>query len=517
MKNQFAIIACLFSYAVLGQGSMDIDWQRNLGGGAGDFFTNVGSTADGGYILTGYTSSDDIEVPSYNGSADTWVVKTDPSGTTQWQQCFGGSAMDNAQAIIQTGDGGYMLVGSTSSNDGHVTGHHGGYDALVIRLDANGELIWAKCFGGTLNDHGMDLIRTSDDRFMMVGSTNSNDEDVHGNNGNYDVWVLSFDSDGVIEWQNCYGGSANDLAEAICTSPSGGYAIACSTTSTDGDVTGNNGNNDVWILNIDTNGSIVWQYCYGGSYNDTGNDIFHSPDEGLIFAATCVSSDGHISTNHGGSDGWIGKLDSNGTLLWEKSYGGSDHDELFNIQTGAQGNIVVSGYTISMEIEGHSGAKDLWVMELTENGDLIWEKAYGGSNTEEATGSIMTVDGGIFLAGYSNSIDGDLGGNNGSHDAWMLKLAPNHTSVHGFDTNPTSIIPNPTHGPCTILFSTTDPGIIRIVLHDLAGHMLVDLFTGHMPVGGTTLNFSIDQVPAGIYFLQIQSGKQFTTHKVVKL
>ncbi|MGB4230357.1 MAG: hypothetical protein WBJ63_07370 [Bacteroidales bacterium] len=125
-----------------------------------------------------------------HGGGDYWVVKLDSSGTIQWQKCLGGTDNDEAKSIQQTSDGGYIVAGETWSNDGDVSGNHGIVDSWIVKLNSSGDIIWQKCFGGTDDDVAFSIQQTSDGGFIVAGGTWSNDGDMSGNHGGSDAWVV---------------------------------------------------------------------------------------------------------------------------------------------------------------------------------------------------------------------------------------------------------------------------------------------------------------------------------------
>ena len=167
-----------------------------------------------------------------------------------WQKCFGGSKDDEAKSIQQTSDGGFIVAGKTWSNDGDVTGNHGREDFWAVKLSATGAIQWQKCLGGSGWDVATSIQQTSDGGFIVAGRTNSNDGDVTGNHGNDDFWVAKLSSTGAIQWQKSLGGSGEDKAYSIQQTSDGGFIVAGYTASNDGDVTGNHGYDDFWVVKL---------------------------------------------------------------------------------------------------------------------------------------------------------------------------------------------------------------------------------------------------------------------------
>ncbi|MBN1322678.1 MAG: hypothetical protein JW986_01575, partial [Methanotrichaceae archaeon] len=236
-----------------------LDWQRCLGGSSDDYVNSIQPTPDGGYIMAGGTYSNDGDVSGNHGGNDIWMVKLDQSGNLLWQKCLGGSDYDYVNSIQATTDGGYIMAGQTYSNDGDVSGNHGGYDIWVVKLDQNGDIQWQKCLGGSDYDYVSSIQATPDSGYIMAGGTYSNDGDVSGYHYGSDVWAVKLDQNGNIQWQRCLGGNGSEYANSILATPDGGYIMAGQTYSNDGDVLGNHGNSDAWAVKLDQNGNIQWQ------------------------------------------------------------------------------------------------------------------------------------------------------------------------------------------------------------------------------------------------------------------
>ena len=226
----------------------------------------------------------------------------------EWQKCLGGTSEDIAYSIQQTSDGGFIVAGETLSNDGDVSGNHGGRDAWVVKLNSSGDIIWKKCLGGTDHDFAYSIQQTSDGGFIVAGLTGSNDGDVSGNHGGSDAWVVKLNSSGNILWQKCLGGTDGDYANSIQQTSDGGFIVAGETESNDGDVSGNHGGFDSWVVKLNSSGNIEWQKCLGGTGWDWENSIQQTSDGGFIVAGYTNSNDGDVSGNHGSKDYWVVKL-----------------------------------------------------------------------------------------------------------------------------------------------------------------------------------------------------------------
>jgi hypothetical protein len=415
-----------------------IQWQKCLGGSGVDIAYAVQQTVDGGYIVAGWTTSFDGDVTGHHGntvypSGDCWLIKLDSNGNKMWQKCLGGSYDDGANAVQQTSDGGYILAGYTQSNDGDVAGNHGNppfpltNDYWVVKLKANGDIDWQKCLGGSGMDEAYAIQQTSDGGYIVAGHTASNDGDVtgyHGSGGNDDYWVVKLKANGDIDWRKCLGGSGDDGANAVKQTPDGGYIVAGQTMSNDGDLIGNHGGYDYGVVKLKANGDIEWAKCLGGSGNDIANAVQQTSDGGYIMAGFTLSNNGDVSGNHGGFDYWVVKLKANGDIDWQKCLGGSGYDIANAVQQTPDGGYIVGGYTFSNngDVSGNHGSYDYWVVKLKANGDIDWQKCLGGSNWDEANAGKQTSDGGYIVAGYTSSNNGDVSGYHGDEDYWVVKL-----------------------------------------------------------------------------------------------
>ena len=368
----------------------------------------------------------------------TSVAKAQPS--LLWQKNYGGSGHEYAVKTIPTSDGGFAFVGFSESNDGDVSANHGGEDLWVAKADAAGEIQWSFLYGGTDDEEGYDLVQTNDGGFMVAGWTDSFDGDVTGHQGSYssDFWVLKLTSSGTINWAKCYGGSSDDEAKAIVTTSDGNFYISGSTSSTDGDVSGNHGtSSDFWVIKIDPAGTLLAQKCIGGSAYDEGINMALTSDGGCILAGRTSSSDGDVTLYHGGDDMLIAKLTASFVVEWAKCYGGTETEECNAIVQLSDGSYTALGYTSTHnngDITGHHGTQgsdDFWLIHLTSNGTLSWAKCLGGCGDDQANGLAITSDGGYILTGLTNSTDGNVTGfHSGGFldpDVWVAKVNANGT------------------------------------------------------------------------------------------
>jgi len=325
------------------------------------------------------------------------------------------------------------VIGYTSSPDGDVSGRRGGFppDIWIVKLTGSGALQWQKCLGGTDFDRDWSIQQTSNGGYVIAGVTLSNDSDVSGNHGNYDGWIVTLDSSGVIEWQKCLGGSLNDMVFSIKQTVDGGYIVSGLSYSNDDDVSGNHDTSgttsDAWIIKLTSSGVIQWQTCLGGSTNDIAYCIQQTNDSGYVVAGTANSNDGDFPDNRGGFDAWVAKLSNNGSVQWKKCLGGTADDGASSVQQTLDGGYVVAGYTSSNDgdVSGNHDTsvtvKDAWMVKLTGTGTIQWQKCLGGSNDDQANSAHQTLDGEYIMSGLTRSNDGDVSGNHGDYDYWIVK------------------------------------------------------------------------------------------------
>ncbi len=290
--------------------SLPIFWQRTIGGTRVDVAQSIHPTPDGGFIIAGNTNSPDGDISGYHTGTygcylpcvgpeicgffpDGLVLKLNSSGLIQWQKSLGGTAAENLLSIQPTVDGGYIASGLTYSNDGDVSGYHGGTeaDAWVVKLGNAGNIQWQKVLGGSTGcDFANSILSTTDGGYIFVGHTDSHDGDVTANAGERDVWFVKLSSTGSIQWQKTVGGAENDYAFSLQSTPDGGFVAAGYTYSNNGDVSGNHGDADAWIVKINSTGGIQWQKSLGGSNEDIARSIQLTTDGGYIVEGSTKSN-----------------------------------------------------------------------------------------------------------------------------------------------------------------------------------------------------------------------------------
>jgi hypothetical protein len=501
MTNSFSLLlVCLFTINLPAQPT--IQWQKSYGGKEADHAYSIVQTTDGGYFVSGITTSYEGDVFGNHGGGDVWALKLDSIGAVQWKKCYGGTSDERAYASKQTADGGYILAGHTLSNNWDVSGNHGGYDAWVIKLSLSGAIEWQKCLGGSLWEEAWDIQQTPEGGYIMVGGTTSTDGDLTVNHGGEDYWVVKLSSMGDLEWQKTYGGSSNEICYAVDLTSDGGYILAGESWSNDGHVTISHGSADNWVVKLDAEGKMEWEKALGGTGLDRANDIHQTSDGGYIVFGQTRSSNGHVSGHHGGYDFWAVKLNKTGDIEWQKALGGSGEDFARSIHQTSDDGYVMVGQTQSTDgdVASNDGGADIWIVKLFSSGTLQWEKAIGGTMAEWGNSIQQTTDGGFITTGYSWSSNGDLSENNGKSDFWIVKLSPetSHTSSPKYQT--VEIYPNPSAHTITLRTGLDILENSALLISDLLGREI--LRPNFSPDGSV----EVSALPNGLYFLTVTSG-----------
>jgi uncharacterized protein YuzE len=384
-------------------------WAVVYGGNKSDIVSDVKQTDDGGYIVAGGTKSFGA------GDWDAWILKLDENGNIQWQKTYGGSNRDYTPNIQQTRDGGYIVAGRTKS-----FGAEYGEDVWILKLDENGNIEWQKAYGRVYygvhhncRDMAFDVKQTSDEGYIVVGRSC------------HDAWILKLDKNGNIEWQKTYGGNDYDSASTIQQTRDGGYIVAGRTKSFGA------GDYDAWILKLDRSGNIQWQKTYGGNDYDSASAIQQTRDGGYIVV-------GHTkSFGAGGGDAWILKLDENGNIKWQKTYGSNDEDWVYAIQQTRDGGYIVAGRTKSFG----AGDWDAWILKLDENGNIRGSNIVGSSDAVVKTISttVKTADVNVTVKTTSASVK-DMNAQVKTSSAKVTKICYPTTQPSPTEKTPSSTV-----------------------------------------------------------------------------
>lgn len=526
MKNIFALLSILFIVTSLKSQNLIFNWQQCMGGSDSDMGYSIATSWNGNMLLCG-TDSNNGQVPPNYGNGDFWLIRTDTMGAILWSHTYGGSGIDLADQLVTCPDGGFALSGTTSSNDGDVSGNHGDLDYWVIKVDSLGQIIWQKCIGGSGRDVLNYMILTPDSGFLITGGSTSIDGNVSGNHGFFDCWMVKLDRDGNLQWEKSLGSMGSDIGACVKPTNDGGYIVGATTDLTGGDVQCNlHGFIDSWIIKLDVTGNVKWQRCYGGTQGEGPKEILQTYDGGYIFAGSTKSNDCDVSGNHGENDIWVVKIDSMGSLQWQRCYGGSKDDVANFIRENANGSFIIGGYTFSNDgdVTGNHSyptTNDAWLLRISPIGDVLWKQCIGGDELDNLIDILEFPNGKITLLGGSNTWDhsGDVQCESHGHsssDVWLVGLTD--TTVVGMGELPeTSVLlkvyPNPAgdvlHFNLTGLAGFQDS---KIMLFDIFGQVIREII---LPSGKQEISISAANIPEGLYSF-VLTNPQFTkTGKIV--
>jgi hypothetical protein len=550
---KFRYIFCLIflgiSLASFGQ-TYSISWQRTIGGNNSDKLSKMITTADGGAILCGYSNSDisgDKLQNSLNGSYDFWVVKISQTGVTQWSKTYGGTDRDLNPSIIQTSDGGYLLGGSSVSPASSTKSENAinqSFDYWVLKLDRSGNIVWDNTIGGIQFEKFATVLETST-AYFVCGSSNStisNDKTIDNEGSSLwpDYWVIKMTKSGAVMWDSVYGSTNRDELTAAVVATDGGIVLGGSSYSPRG---GDKkvdyiGNNDFWIIKIDSLGNRVWDRTLGGSLSDYLTSIDVVGNIGFVFGGYSNSPASFNKTDscRGGTDYWIIRTDKSGLPLWDKTFGGGKEDYLTSVKY-ISSKYLLGGYSNS----GNSGDKtmaskggwDFWTLQLDKNGNIEQQYDWGGTGDDYLSDYVPNGTE-YMLAGTSNSPKGKdkkagTVGNTGNNDYWVFKLsaggATAKTSTSDsivLDTKTAEIIksqlsltinPNPVKDMLNLNYSSNTTGTIALSVYSNSGKLIKQQALSQSN-GDFAWDFSAQ--PSGVYYAVLQSGTSTVTKKFIK-
>ena len=404
---------------------------ETIGGSKNDAFNAITKTIDGGYIAAGYTQSNDGDIISKaNISFDFLVSKFSSENILEWQKHFGGSKDDKALDIIQTLGGDFIILGSSESSDLDVSENAGSKDFWLVKLSNNGILLWEKSFGFLGEDYGTTLLETKDGGFLITGVLDVSASNGQGNakstitnHAGGDYWVLKTNNLGALEWSRYFGGSFTEIPLGIVETDNHNYIIVGSSDSNDFNISNNKGSYDFWMTKIATDGSLLLEKTFGGSEIDEASAIIAANDGNFIIVGNTRSADKDVSKNNGAADIWILKVSAEGNLIWEKTIGGSSFEVAKAIYKTQDNGFLIAGSSRSLD-NGfqNKGQNDALILKINENGNLLWQKTFGGSEIDFLYDVVELNNKSIIAVGESSSSDQDIPENKGFTDALIIQI-----------------------------------------------------------------------------------------------
>ena len=294
-------------------------WNKTFGGAGNDYGRSVQQTSDGGYVMTGETTS--------YGAGGLWLVKTDASGNETWNKTFGGTGGEGGMSVQQTSDGGYVMTGYTYSYGA------GSDDFWLVKADAAGNETWNKTFGGGGSDHGRSVQQTFDGGYVITGRTDS-----YGA-GSDDFWLVKTDAAGNETWNKTFGDAGGEFGASVQQTSDGGYVI------TGGEWGG------MGLVKTDASGNETWNKTFGSAGNDWGMSVQQTFDGGYVITGAGAGS----------GDLWLVKTDASGNETWNKTFGDAAYEQGMSVQQTSEGGYVMTGYTYSYgAVNG-----DFWLVKVS--------------------------------------------------------------------------------------------------------------------------------------------------------
>jgi len=369
MKKILGTMTCLIliiSTNAIGFTKEDEGWIKKFGGESLEYGYSCQQTYDGGYIVTGATFLHDAE----GSRSYIWLIKVNSFGDKIWDRTYGEGG-SFGYSVEQTNDGGYIIVGYGSFDNGY-----GLRDICLIKTDSSGYLEWVKTFGGEDIDVGCSVKQTYDGGYIIVGETKS-----YGA-GHSDVWLIKTDEYGDMIWDQTYGGSEYDIGDSVLQINDGGYVIVGETCSYGA------GRGDVWLIKTDEYGNIIWDQTYGGYGGDRGHDVKQTLDGGYI-----IIGETH-SFGYGGYDAWLIKTDEMGYIMWSTFFGTDGDDEGNSVDVTSDGGYIIAGGTWPYNVRFNS-----WLIKTDEDGMELWEHNYEQEHDNSLLCVQQTYDGGYIATG----------------------------------------------------------------------------------------------------------------------
>jgi len=455
-----------------------VEWERIYDRIDDNVASSVMECTNGGYILGGGIFWHD------SGTTDFWLLKTDTQGDCLWSKTFGGENLEDCNEVLQTADGGYLLLGSTSSYSS------GLWDTWLLKTDANGDSVWSRTYGGSGADVCISLQPTFDGGYVFAGVTTTFGA------GGEDAWLVKTDADGNCQWSRAYGGAdGDDWGQSVVQTSDGGYAIGGTTYSYGA------GWNDFWLIKTDAEGDCLWSRTYGDPLPDNCVEMTQTTDGGYVLAG-CGDP-----TNINGGKFQLAKAAASGEQEWIRNYSTPQGRGIAYcvVQTSD------GGYLLGGSYDDLGIAFTVWIVRTDSNGDSLWSLIFTGPEGCGLRDIIRTTDGGYALAGYKRLDQ--------FHDAaWLAKLAPEMSA--GYTPHPHSIYllsayPNPFNSTTQIEFTLPVTQRVSLRLYDVLGREVSLLLNEMKTAGEHRVRFDGSALSSGVYFCRMEAGTTTRTQKIV--
>lgn len=464
-------------------------WSKHYGGYFNEGGYSCLPTDDGGYVAIGSTYS------FGSGDHDMYILRLDSLGDTLWSRTVGGSLTEFGRDVQCTSDGGFLAVGSTTSMGA------GKEDLYLVKVNAYGDFVWHKTFGGAQSDEGWSIRRTSDSSFIICGTTNSSGA------GYADLWLLKIDATGSTIWSKTFGGAGGESGYGVRESYDGYIAVGA--TGSFGE-----GYSSIYAVKVAHNGDSLWANAYGGPKSDFGYSVEVAADGNyLLVGATASYGLGYY-------DAYVISVTPDGLVDWEKTYGGTRDDRGYAICNSADGGYLLTGTTESFG----AGGSDMYVLKLNPVGDLEWSSTQGGSQSDYCRSVTNDKRGHYVLAGYSYSYA------TGGSDLYIITIVgdqstpveeiPSHDLPDGFAL--AQNFPNPFNAETRIQYTLPKRSHVSVTVYNLLGQQVkrwddMSQSTGTYQITWDGRGDDGATLASGVYFYRLETGDFSDTKKMVLL
>ena len=530
-KTHFALIAFIvfaFSTKILCAGEGDVLWKTNIGGTHNDNFTALAALSDG-FVAVGYSDFASFGSGTWtgctgNGDMDAVIVKYDYRDSIVWKKKFGGLGADYFESVTVIADG-IIAVGSSNyisfeNGDWLEVESKGLQDAIIVKFDNAGNVVWKKNFGGKNNGYTSFIsVISIEDGIIVAGYSDgfgAGDWEEFTGNGNEDAIMVKYDLEGNIVWKTHFGGSDVDRFFSLSTATDGivavGVSFAGSFENGNWETDTCKGGKDAIMVKFDQDGNVLWQTNFGGKSDDfyyaatTVSDGFVAA--GISFPNSFKTGDWEADTCKGYEDAIIVKYDEEGNVVWKNNFGGDGWDCFYDLISVPNAIIVVGssdrfGSGDWKNING-KGSKDAIIVKLDNTGNVLWKRNFGGNDADEYK-AVSVVANAVTVVGYSsfnsfktgdwNSIEGK-----GWEDAIVVKYAAGVLDMDELSNSHSQlrVYPNPTTGILRI--ENGELKMVNVEVFDIYGRKL----SSHpIPISSYEHAIDVSYLPSGIYFLRM--------------
>ncbi len=398
----------------------------DLGGNGNDYAYATKSTIDGGFIVAGSSNSTTGSILATKGKIDFCVLKFNSNQQLEWYKTIGGNEDDIATTIEVCNDGGYIIAGYSNSKTEDFNINKGSYDIAIVKLDMQGNIQWSKTFGGKKYDAAKAIKATTDGGYIICGVTSSQDGDIRKAKGGSDAWLLKIDSLGNLLWEKTYGESSDESFNDIELTKEGGYLMAGYTEWNDNSATTPYGAGDFWIVKTSSTGEVEWEKTYGGANYDYASKIITTNDGGYLISGKSSSNKKNQLINFkGNNDFVILKMNATGDIIWENNLGANSYDIALAMKQNANGVISVIYEASVWQKQKLATKKDFWQVKFDIHGNVLSVDSLGINfdNFNNINVIEFAKDNGIIAVGNSFS-DTREELQNGIADFLAIKTAP---------------------------------------------------------------------------------------------